>query len=123
MPLRDFKCLVCDHETEMYYSVQDGKEIVSPCHKCGQAVKKTPNLRSGRYEKNGIFPYTTSHITGDGRAVTVESLGHLRTLEKRFGVNVSGFSQNPGNPDSPRDLPEGRPGGREYEGPRVPWMG
>ena len=125
MPMRDFKCLVCEAPQERYYSVVDGVDHWPTCNadNCEGELDMTENLASGHAaRKNGIFPYTTTHITGDGKPVTVESLGHLRRLEKNYGVNVSGFSQNPGNPDSPRDLPEGRPGGRAYEGPRVPWL-
>lgn len=116
MPLRDFKCLSCGKTQERYYKVVDGQEGVPPCfdEECGGELEKQP--LSAAISKSAVFPYTTKHITGDGRPVTVESLGHLRTLERRYGVCVSGFSQNPGNPDSPRDLPRGRPGGREYEG-------
>ena len=111
---------------ERFYEVRDEEELIPLCEKegCGKpTLVKTANLASGHSgRKNGIFPYTTNHLTGDGKPCTVESLGHLRRLERTHGVNVSGFSQEPSNPDSPRDLPVGRPGGRDYDGPRAPWL-
>jgi hypothetical protein len=116
MPLRDFNCKACEiRGEEHYYQVRDGVESPVKC-KCGGIMEK--GELSTSYAKTAIFPYTTTHISGDGKPVTVESIGHLRSLEKRYGVSVSGFSQNPNNPDSPRDLPEQRPGGEEYRGPR-----
>jgi hypothetical protein len=99
-------------EEHYYSSTTESKQT---CDKCGGATEKAPlsyNVRG----KSAIFPYTTTHITGDGKPVTVESLGHLRSLERRYGVCVTGFSNNDSNPDSPRDLPTHRPGGEEYRG-------
>lgn len=59
---------------------------------------------------NNVFPYVHPHLTGEG-PVVVESLAHLRKLEKRYGVNVHAFSQD--SVDSPKKLPVFRPGGRE----------
>lgn len=122
MPLRDFECVSCKSTpTELFYTVKQGEITLPTCESCGADLTMLP-LSSGHiYGKTGVFPYTTTHVSGDGRPVTVESLGHLRQLERKYGVCVSGFSQDPGNPDSPRDLPVGRPGGRAYEGPRTPW--
>jgi predicted nucleic acid-binding Zn ribbon protein len=119
MPLRDCKCTACNHEEERLVPMTGPPPA---CQQCGAPTEKTANLRSGLYQKTGIFPYETTHITGDGKPVMVESLGHLRSLERKYGVCVTGFSNHDTNLDTPRDLPVGRPGGREYEGPRVPWL-
>ncbi len=34
-----------------------------------------------------------------GKPVVIESMGHLRQVEKQYGVVFSAFSQNPNNPD------------------------
>ena len=123
MPLRDFECIPCQSTPEeRLYTVKQGEITLPSCQTCGADLTML-HLSSGRiYGKSAVFPYTTTHVSGDGRPVTVESLGHLRQLERRYGVCFSGFSQDPGNPDSPRDLPVKRPGGRAYQGPRAPWM-
>jgi hypothetical protein len=118
MPLRDFKCLDCGAVEEHYYS--STTESKQTCDKCGGATEKAP-LSARAHRRSNIFPYTSTHITGDGKPVTITDIGHLRSLERRYGVCVSAFSQNDNNPDSPRDLPETRPGGEEYTGPRMPW--
>lgn len=110
MPLRDFTCPACQTMRERYYNSTDALPV---CYDCGGEL--VMQSLSVSYGKTGIFPYTTTHISGDGSPVTVESLGHLRSLEKRYGVMVHAFSQNPSNSDSPRDLPRHRPGGRESE--------
>jgi hypothetical protein len=51
------------------------------------------------------FPFVSKHIDGKGTPIEVESMVHLRRLERTYGVCLTAFSQNPGNPDSPRDLP------------------
>lgn len=123
MPLRDFECSACDTEAEERFYLVKGGEITLPtCETCQSEMTMLP-LSAGRIRgKTGVFPYTTTHLSGDGNPVTVESLGHLRQIERKYGVCVSGFSQEPGNPNSPRDLPLQRRGGRAYEGPRAPWM-
>lgn len=64
--------------------------------------------------KTGVFPFASPHINGLGTPVVVENIGQLRKLEKQYGVVLSAFSQNPSNPDSIRDLPRQRVGGRDY---------
>jgi len=116
MPLRDFECGICEAVQERFYEVVAGVPSCPECEYCGSHHMVMRTLSAGHVRgKTAIFPYTTTHITGDGTPVTVGSLSQLRRLERQYGVNVSGFSQDPGNPDSPRDLPVGRPGGREYE--------
>lgn len=118
MPLRDFLCDRCDTITERYYEVVD-KEIILPkcdAEGCDKREMRMMPLNAGKIlGKTAVFPYTTTHLTGDGKPITVSSLSQLRRIERRFGVCSTAFSQNPSNPDSPADLPVGRPGGREFE--------
>lgn len=111
MPLRDFKCTECDNAEERYY--REGEEIL--CSACNAGMEKAP-LSFRIQGKTGVFPYTTTNLTGDGKPVTIESMSHLRSLENKYGVCVSGFSQNESNGmDSMGQLPVHRPGGRKYE--------
>jgi hypothetical protein len=118
MPLRDFKCLSCEKVQERYYGFIDGEEDIPTCfdEDCGGQLEKQPLTAS--VPKTAVFPYTCTHVDGKGTPITVESIGHLRSLEKKYGVCFSEFSQNRSNPDSPRDLPEHRIGGEEYRGER-----
>lgn len=63
--------------------------------------------------RSAAFPFTTTHVDGKGRPITVESLGHLRSLEKQYGVVFSAFSQNPSNLDPIKDPPRYRGWGTE----------
>lgn len=109
MPLRDFSCEACGLTQERYYGPG-----VDPACACGGRLEMLP--LSARISKTAVFPYVHPHLTGDGKPVVVESLGHLRALERKYGKVVHAFSQD--SVDSPRDLPEERPGGREWEGDR-----
>jgi hypothetical protein len=110
MPLRDFRCESCGQEEERFY--YDPTTVV--CRDCGSPAFPTENLKSGR-SKTAVFPFD---LTIDGQQVTVTDIGALRAVERRFGVLATAFSQDGRDPDSPRDLPENRPGGRAYEGLR-----
>lgn len=69
---------------------------------------------SKSFTKTSVFPYECTHVDGTGKPVVIESLGHLRKIEKQYGVVFSAFSQNRNNPDAIRDLPRHKVGGREY---------
>lgn len=45
--------------------------------------------------KTAIFPYECTHI--DGKPMVIESLQHLRKVEKDFGVVFSAFSHSSSN--------------------------
>jgi len=113
MPLRDFACSHCGQEAEQYY--HHGLSAVVRCRRCGHPVEMQ-ELSVGTSRKTGVFPFVSTSIDGMGTPVVVESLQHLRALERRYGVVATAFSQE--SEDSPRDLPEFRAGGRAYEGER-----
>lgn len=110
MPLRDFTCKQCGMTQERFYWASSG----IPSCTCGGELDMLPLSELGSRYRSGVFPFTSPHISGDGTPVTVESIGHLRKIEKQYGVVLSAFSQNPSNPDHIRDLPRHRVGGREY---------
>lgn len=54
--------------------------------------------------KTSIFPFTVSHV--DGKPMQIESLQHLRKVEKDYGVAFSAFSKaNINDTDPLRDPP------------------
>lgn len=109
MPLRDFTCEKCGKQQERFF----WNASATPDCDCGGILQLLPlsNVITG---KTGVFPFTSPHISGDGSPVVVESMGHLRQIEKQYGVVLSAFSQNRNNPDHITDLPTHRVRGREH---------
>jgi hypothetical protein len=107
MPLRDFTCQSCSKVQERFFWNTAG---VPNCA-CGGELDLLP-LSVGIPGKSDIFPYTTTHLDGKGTPITVESLGHARALEKKYGVVIHGFSNNKATEF--HDLPKQRVGGRGY---------
>jgi hypothetical protein len=109
MPLRDFTCKQCNARQERFYWASAG----IPACTCGGELDMLPLDQLGTYRKTSIFPYDCPHVDGTGKPITIESLSHLRQVEKQYGVVFSAFSQNPSNPDHIKDLPQHRVAGRE----------
>lgn len=110
MPLRDFACKSCGAQQERFFWASSNV----PACKCGGELDMLPLGASGAFIKTSVFPYECPHVDGTGKPVMIESLGHLRRIEKQYGVVFSAFSQNRNNPDAIRDLPRHKVGGREY---------
>lgn len=103
--IRKFLCESCKESRAVYLS-----ETASSPECCGQAMTAVVD---GKPTKSTIFPYVTTHLDGAGTPITVDSLPHLRRLEKEYGVVVHGFSNE--RASEFKDLPVQRPGGREFE--------
>jgi len=58
--------------------------------------------------KTAIFPYETKNV--DGKPMVIESLNHLRKIEREYGVVFSAFSHSSSNNVDPvsKDLPRFR---------------
>lgn len=101
----------CRHEFEVYRRIAERLDPAA-CPRCEATTENV--FRPGGAPKTGIFPYVNPHLTGSG-PVVVESLAHLRALERRYGVVASAFSQNTSNQiDNIKNLPVYRPGGRGW---------
>lgn len=104
MPLRDFRCGSCGWTQERYFH---SSGAYPGCERCGGILDVLP-LSFAVQGKTAAFPFDCPHVTGDGRPLRVESLGHLRQIERRYGVVFSAFSQNPSNPADIKDPPRYR---------------
>ena len=58
--------------------------------------------------KTSVFPFDTFHIAADGRPMTITDIGHLRRVERAYGVVLSAFSNEPSNPSNIKDPPRYR---------------
>ena len=92
------------------------------CEKCGVELqigmypfcKGQESDHGTVYSKTAGFPFTVNHV--DGKPMVIESLHHLRKVERQYGVVFSAFSKaNERDVDPIKDLPRYRPNGREYE--------
>jgi hypothetical protein len=109
MPRRDFEFEACGVHQERYYCVD---ALTLTC-KCGQPLTMLERSDEGSRRiksKMGAFPFTTNHIDSQGRPMTIESLGHLRQVERDYGVVLSAFSQEPSNLDPIKNPPTYRGG-------------
>lgn len=103
MPLYDYQCENCGAAAERYTprELQDVR-----CGGCGRVMTRL-NFTGAR-AKTGVFPFVTPHIDADGRPMVIEDLGHLRRVEREYGVTLTAFSQNPSNPAHIQDAPNYR---------------
>ena len=75
---------------------------IPACPKCGgdraiATVAKT-------YSPSGVFPFEVNHVTG--KPMTIESLAHLRKVERDYGVAFSAFNKDNINDLDPiKDVP------------------
>jgi hypothetical protein len=109
MPLRDFVCTSCKKEQERFFqptklkvSIDNFRETFHeetapaypPCEACGRTLTVLPLSQPTRTFVGAVFPFTTNHIDPQGKPMTIESMGHLRSIEKQYGVVLSAFSKN-----------------------------
>lgn len=73
------------------------------CERCGTELligmypfcKGTPEGHGSVYAKTAGFPFTVNHV--DGKPMVIESMQHLRKVERDFGVVFSAFSHSSTN--------------------------
>lgn len=82
------------------------------CPDCGAERALAP---SGSIRKSSIFPFVVNHVNGSPMEIT--DLGHLRRVEKDYGVVFSAFNKsNIRDLDPIQDLPKFR-GNNPYKSP------
>jgi predicted nucleic acid-binding Zn ribbon protein len=112
VPLHDFKCLQCGLMQERFHHA-DPTDI--SCATCSGRLELLERSDEGNRFKSAVFPFVTKHIDSKGRPMTIESMGHLRQVEKDYGVVLSAFSNELNNSvDSIKDPPTYRGWDREH---------
>ena len=114
MPLRDFSCGSCAFVQERFYHFTGDFPV---CVRCGGALAMLERSNEGQRRQTGaVFPFTTPHIDPKGRPMTIESMGHLRQVERNYGVILSVFSNEHNNSvDHIKDPPIYRGWNREVK--------
>lgn len=79
--------MVCSGCNKAVYKVRflpDTKEWL--CPECSPEARPIQNADPGH------FPFVTTHMHPQGKAVEVKSLRHLRKLENKFGVQSEAWN-------------------------------
>lgn len=74
-------CVRCKREVFSYQVIPGEGDVCFTCAKRGRGDRRLTT-----------FPFTTTHITGDGSPVEVQSLRHLRKLEAEYGVQSGAYN-------------------------------
>lgn len=91
----------------LYFLEADQHKNNFKCEKCG---KDCETSLGGAVADTKTFPFTTTHLDGNGTPIEVNSLYHLRQLEKQYGVAAMHNSEESGT----HELPQHRQGGRDF---------
>lgn len=96
--LWNLQCEACDeifmHQTCSMYDIP-------ACPKCGGERTLAP---TGLSTRTPIFPFTVNHV--DGKPMVIESMQHLRRVERTYGVAFSAFNKDNINDLDPlKDVP------------------
>ncbi len=99
----DIKCQDCG---TISYDIECSMYSIPSCD-CGGLRTLAP---SGIHEKSTIFPFEARHVSPDGKPIIIESMRHLRQIEKSHGVVFSAFNNELNNSIDPLmgDLPRYR---------------
>jgi hypothetical protein len=110
MPTYARKCINCDHAWDQFCTVAEFERGIV-CVNCGSPTETV--WKTNGALKTGLFPFETTHLDGKGTKIVVESLHHLRQLERQHGVKATAFSDHQSKWDDPlhqSDLPQSRKG-------------
>jgi hypothetical protein len=103
MPRYDAQCETHpEHEFEYFSSLADFAKPFT-CDICGASAKRILKPKGTKWLGTPSFPFVSKHIDGKGTPIAVESLHHMRKLEKQHGVVLLKPNEN-----SPKDLPRQR---------------
>lgn len=98
----NLRCPECD---DIQLNVVCSMMNLPNCPKCGVQYVLAPSTMS--YLGTNVFPFTVPHV--NGKPMTIESLSHLRKVEKDYGVVFSAFSKdNINDMDGIKSLPKFR---------------
>jgi hypothetical protein len=92
-----------------YYMAADQAKNDRTCGVCGSQL----SMIVGDKREERLFPFTSTHIDGNGTPITIENLHQMRQIERQYGVSLLANRE-----DSPKDLPKWRPGGYDIRDER-----
>jgi len=96
--------LQCTGCNEHFANVECSMYAIPVCPTCGAERALAP---AGAFRKSLIFPFTVPHV--DGKPMEITDLGHLRRVERDYGVVFSAFNKaNINDLDPIQDLPRFR---------------
>lgn len=104
MPARwDLLCPICDALTP---DVPCSMYAIPACDCGGERTLYKGTMAS----KSQVFPFESRHVSPDGKPLIIESMRHLRQIEKSHGVVFSAFNNELNNSIDPMqgDLPRYR---------------
>ena len=88
------------------------------CERCGTELrigmypwcKGTPDGHGAIASRTSAFPFEAPHVRPDGKPMVIESMHHLRRVEREYGVVFSAFNNSVSNSIDPikGDLPKYR---------------
>lgn len=111
MPARwDLFCQSCD---DLSMDVECSMYSIPPCSCGGERTLYKGTMAS----KSSIFPFEARHVAPDGKPIIIESMRHLRQIEKSHGVVFSAFNNELNNSCDPTkgDLPRYRGGDEDFK--------
>lgn len=79
------------------------------CDKCGTELeigmypfcKGNVSDHGVTHSKSTVFPFMAPHVAPDGKPMVIESITHLRRVEREYGVAFSAFNNNENNSVDP----------------------
>lgn len=81
MPFYSWACEKCE-KGQTIFATMDKCKDAPEC--CGQMCERDYPAEHRGYVHKTVFPYVTTHLSGDGKPVEVRDAGHLRDLCKKY---------------------------------------
>ncbi len=111
-PKWNINCPICN---EISYDAECSIYSIPICSKCSSERTLASTDSIVTYKSN-VFPFESRHVTPDGKPLIIESMKHLRDVEKSHGVVFSAFNNNLNNSIDPLsgELPRYRGGDEDF---------
>lgn len=104
MPFYCYTCYDCQDSTAKLWQSVAAQRVAPACAKCSTPMERDWHAEHAPtgFSVGSVFPYTTTHITG--QPIEIKSESHLKSLCKQHGVRHrpdAAFIEN----DSGRGMP------------------
>jgi hypothetical protein len=99
--------IVCPTCASVSYDVECSMFAIPECESCnGERFLSNQGIAP----KSRVFPFEARHVSPDGKPIIIESMKHLRDIERTHGVVFSAFNNEVNNSVDPMkgDLPKYR---------------